>query len=45
MVGHGLYGTANRMSWLKRLCNRIRMEIQYRRNLRRGRGEDPFIYF
>jgi len=45
MVGHRLYGEANTMSWLKRLINRVRMEIRYRRNRRLGKDSDPFIYF
>lgn len=33
------------MSWIKRLYNRMRMELRFRRQRRRARGDDPFIYF
>ena len=32
------------MSWLKKLYNRIRLEIRYRKKLREIRKRDPFIY-
>ena len=32
------------MSWIKRIYNRIRLEIQYRRKLKELRKRDPFIY-
>ena len=32
------------MSWLKRLYDRIRLEIRYRRKLKEIRKRDPFIY-
>jgi hypothetical protein len=32
------------MSWLKKLYNRIKLEIRYRKKLREIRKKDPFIY-
>jgi hypothetical protein len=32
------------MSWLKKLYNRIRLEVRYRKKLREIRKRDPFIY-
>ena len=32
------------MSWLKKLYNRIRLEIRYRKKLKEIRKRDPFIY-
>lgn len=32
------------MNWLKRLINRIRTEIKYRKKLKELRKRDPFIY-
>ena len=32
------------MSWLKKLYNRIKLEIRYRKKLREIRKRDPFIY-
>jgi hypothetical protein len=32
------------MNWLKRLVNRIKLEIQYRKKLKEMRKRDPFIY-
>jgi hypothetical protein len=44
MVGRGLYGETNTMSWIKNLINRIRLEIRYRKKLKELRKRDPFIY-
>lgn len=32
------------MKWLKRLYNRIKLEITFRKRLRELRKRDPFIY-
>jgi hypothetical protein len=32
------------MNWIKRIFNRITLEIRYRRKLRELRKRDPFIY-
>jgi hypothetical protein len=32
------------MNWLKKLINRIKLEIQYRKKLKELRKRDPFIY-
>jgi hypothetical protein len=32
------------MKWIRRLINRVRLEIRYRRKLRELRKRDPFIY-
>lgn len=32
------------MNWLKRVWDRIKLEIKYRRKLRELRKRDPFIY-
>jgi hypothetical protein len=32
------------MKWLKRLVDRVLLEIRYRRKLRELRKRDPFIY-
>jgi hypothetical protein len=32
------------MSWIKKLYNRIRLEIRYRKKLKEIRKRDPFIY-
>ena len=32
------------MNWVKRLIERIKLEIRYRRKLRELRKRDPFIY-
>jgi hypothetical protein len=32
------------MNWLKRLYNKIKLEIQYRKKLKEMRKRDPFIY-
>lgn len=32
------------MKWLKRVIDRIRLEIRYRKKLRELRKRDPFIY-
>jgi hypothetical protein len=32
------------MQWLKKLYNRIKLEITYRKKLRELRKRDPFIY-
>lgn len=32
------------MNWIRRLVNRIRMEIAYRKKLKELRKRDPFIY-
>lgn len=32
------------MSWLKKIVNRIKMEIQYRKKLKALKKRDPFIY-
>ena len=32
------------MKWIKRLYERIRMELRYRKKLRELRKRDPFIY-
>jgi hypothetical protein len=43
----GLYGTTNKgikMNWIKRIWNRITLEIRYRKKLKELRKRDPFIY-
>jgi hypothetical protein len=32
------------MQWLKRLYNKIQLEIRYRKKLKELRKRDPFIY-
>ena len=32
------------MNWIKNLINRIRLEIRYRKKLKKLRKRDPFIY-
>jgi len=32
------------MNWIKKLINRIRLEIRYRKKLKELRKRDPFIY-
>ena len=32
------------MNWIRRIYNRIVLEIRYRRKLRELRKRDPFIY-
>jgi len=32
------------MNWIKRIWNRISLEIRYRRKLKELRKRDPFIY-
>ena len=32
------------MNWLKKIYNRIKMEITFRKRLRELRKRDPFIY-
>jgi hypothetical protein len=32
------------MNWIKRIYNKIALEIRYRRKLRELRKRDPFIY-
>jgi hypothetical protein len=32
------------MNWLKKIYNRIKLEIQYRKKLKELRKRDPFIY-
>jgi hypothetical protein len=32
------------MTWLRRIINRIKLEIQYRKKLKELRKRDPFIY-
>jgi len=32
------------MTWLRRLYDRIKLEIRYRRKLKELRKRDPFIY-
>ena len=32
------------MKWIKRLINKIRMELYYRKRLKELRKRDPFIY-
>jgi hypothetical protein len=32
------------MNWIKKLFNRIRLEIRYRKKLKELRKRDPFIY-
>lgn len=32
------------MNWLKRIINRIKLEIAYRKKLKELRKRDPFIY-
>ena len=32
------------MNWIKKLYQRIRLEIRYRRKLKKLRRRDPFIY-
>lgn len=32
------------MNWLKKIVNRIKMEIQYRKKLKALKKRDPFIY-
>jgi hypothetical protein len=32
------------MNWIKRIYNRIVMEIRYRKKLKELRKRDPFIY-
>jgi len=32
------------MKWLKRIIDKIRLELRYRKKLRELRKRDPFIY-
>lgn len=32
------------MTWLKRIIDRIKLEIRYRKKLKELRKRDPFIY-
>jgi hypothetical protein len=32
------------MQWIKKLYNRIKLEIRYRKKLKELRKRDPFIY-
>lgn len=32
------------MNWIKRIWDRIRLEIRYRKKLKELRKQDPFIY-
>jgi hypothetical protein len=32
------------MNWIRKLIDRIKLEIRYRRKLRELRKRDPFIY-
>ena len=32
------------MSWIKRLIDKIKLEIRYRKKLKELRKRDPFIY-
>lgn len=32
------------MNWIKRLIDRIKLEIRYRKKLKELRKRDPFIY-
>ena len=32
------------MSWIKRIINRVKLEIRYRKKLKELRKRDPFIY-
>ena len=32
------------MKWIKRILDRIRLEIRYRKKLKELRKRDPFIY-
>jgi hypothetical protein len=32
------------MNWFKRIINRIKLEIRYRKKLKELRKRDPFIY-
>ena len=32
------------VNWVKKLYNRIKLEIQYRKRLKELRKRDPFIY-
>jgi hypothetical protein len=32
------------MAWIKRIFDRIRLEIRYRKKLKELRKRDPFIY-
>lgn len=32
------------MKWLKRLIDRVKLEIRYRKKLKELRKRDPFIY-
>jgi hypothetical protein len=32
------------MNWLKRIYNRIKLEIRYRKKLKELKKRDPFIY-
>jgi hypothetical protein len=32
------------MSWIKRMIDRIKLEIRYRKKLKELRKRDPFIY-
>lgn len=33
-----------KMNWLKRLVDKVRLEIRYRKKLKELRKRDPFIY-
>lgn len=32
------------MRWIKKIINKIKMEIAYRRKLKKLKKQDPFIY-
>jgi hypothetical protein len=32
------------MKWLKKLWNKIRLEIRYRKKVKAARDQDPYIY-
>jgi hypothetical protein len=34
----------NNMGWIRRMIERIRLEIRYRKKLKELRKRDPFIY-
>jgi hypothetical protein len=34
----------NAMKWIRRLIDRVRLEIRYRKKLKELRKRDPFIY-
>lgn len=32
------------MNWIKRILGKIKLEIEYRKKLKKMRKQDPFIY-